>query len=160
MKKINLNEGDVLTIETAAKRYKDGNDIAVVVVDGPGSSPELDLLNQVKEMSIFKVVKNDVHADMKKLNVDICHFSLRAIKIDSLVFDSDGKTAKVNGEFDVPLKTSTSGKMLETYFFSESLAHGLAASFNKVELEKMKDLVEAATKSLSTMTEIVENDYV
>ena len=38
MKKVQLNAGDLITVETIGKSYKDKGDINLVIVDGPGSS--------------------------------------------------------------------------------------------------------------------------
>lgn len=154
-----LKSGDLITVEAVKQSYKEKGDINIVIVETEEASSELSLIKQLQEMSVHKVDKNDVHPDFAALNVDICHYSMRSIKIESVTFP-DENTARVNGEYDISLKGTKGGKVLDSYFFDEAIASTIANSLNEVELEKAEMLANSAAKARTMLTDIVKKGYV
>ena len=159
-----LQAGDVITVQTEAisNDYRACGDFDVLQID---STDEMDDLNndfkKLAKLKMYRVEKHDVHKDLAKFGVNIRHYGLKEIKVETTALSEDGTSIKVNGEHIVSLVKSPKKTLLsESNFLKEGDAIAVAETLNRIELDKMKELKEAATNGEIMLGQIVEKGYV
>jgi len=156
-----LKKGDLITVkhEDAAKSYQNAGNIDVVMIDVGGQPEGFNSMEALSKLQLNKVVKNDAHADLAEFGVNIGHFSLQQIKVETLAFENEGEV-RVNGEHDVPYKKIKRVPLPEAFFFEADEAEAICNELNKVEREKFIRLQDAASKGVVMLDTIVKKGYV
>jgi len=156
-----VKKGDVITVthDEDVKEYKESGNIEVVMIETgnrPDGVRDMEALSQLK---ISKIIKNDAHPDLAKFGVNIGHFSIQQIKVESLAFPNKGEV-RINGEFDIPFKDAKRVPLLDAFFFDENEAISLANTLNKMESEKFAELEECVKRGRVMLDTIVKKGYV
>ena len=156
-----IKKGDLINVqvESARNQFKETGDFTKIVIESQESEDVFGDLASISKMQIYKIAKNDLHKDLAKYGVNVGHYTLEAIKVESLAFPVEGEV-KVNGEHDISFKTSKPKRLSETYFLNEAVATAIATGLNMQELEKMKELNESVEKAVVMLDQIVEKAHV
>lgn len=158
-----LRPGDLINVqaESIGSEYEANGDITLVQVESTDEMDDMSDFSKLAKMQIYKIVKNDVHADLARFGVNIGHFSLDAIKVKTIAINDSETEVKINGEYNVPIKKKKGRTpLLETYFPNVESASVIATSLNIIEKKKMKQLNSATEKALVTLDQIVAKGYV
>lgn len=157
----NLKKGDLITVqaEQVKRQYRETDDYTKVFTESDENDSGFGGLEELSKTHIFRIEKDDLHKDLSKFGLSVGHFTLRAIKVESLTFPVEGEV-RINGEYDIPFKSSRKSRLAETYFFDEGVAKAIATGLNMAELEKMEELQGSVGKGITMLNQILESAHV
>jgi hypothetical protein len=164
---MSLKEGNVITVQTeqAVRDYeREGRDIENVMVEVNNSKHMTgdfrEVLKKLKDSSVYKIVRNDLHDDLKKFGVQLYHYSLTGSKINSVAFPTAG-VAKINGNIDINYEDKNeSGPLSEAVFMDEREAQAIATGLNTHELNLLRELQKSLAKAETMLSKITDNKMV
>jgi len=155
-----LKEGDLITVaQDAANVYKKTGDIKAVIISNDNVAEELGDVRSLRGKAIYQLEHHSAHSSLERYGVNIGHFTLNGIKIESISFDNPDSIL-INGEIDIPDRPSATCGVMDKFFFDEGHAQSVATYLNTVELEKFKELSDLVNEGINMMETIVEKGRV
>lgn len=150
-------KGDLITVqaEAASTAYAQGGDFDTLKIETTEDVEGFGDLAALAEKQIYKINKNNAHQDIVAAGGNTSYYTIQGEAIESLAFVTKGEV-KVNGEHDIPFKTSKITKLSETYFFDELAAQAIATGLNRIELDRAKLLQKAMDKVVVMLDQIVD----
>lgn len=154
-----LKEGDLINV--VKDHMKKGSSVDTILISIP---PAGEGLGRGRNRKIYKIEHNEFHSSLSKLGVNVGHYTLKAIQVESVHYPPERPDViVVNGEFELPdPETSTPMKrnILDSYFDDEQQATSIAVQLNEGELDKLVELRELVDKALTNMEDVVKNKRV
>lgn len=155
------NKGDLITVQVdqVKEQYRETGDYTKISIDSVETTDAFGGLEQLSNTHIYRIEKDDLHEDLEKQGIKVGHFTLKAIKVETLAFPNPGEV-KVNGEYDIPFKTSRRTRLADTYYFDELVARSIATGLNMTELDKLNELAEVVKSGQTMLNQILEKAHV
>jgi len=156
-----MKEGDLLNI--VKDEMKKGGDSTNIMINIPAAGEGL---GRGRNRKIFKIEHTDFHDSLTKMGVNIGHYTLKAISVESVHYPPERpEVIIVNGEFELPDPEYTGGVVVKknivgSYFDDEDVATSIAVQLNEGELDKLVELQELVGKAVSNMEDVVKNKRV
>lgn len=154
-----LKKGDILNI--VKNEYREKNNPSMVLI----SSPSLDGMDDIvglRKKEIYSIEHHDFHRDLSKFGVNVGHYTLSGVKIESIAFPPDDEDIiRINGDIDLPTKSTPRKQgILDTFFLDYETAKNIAVQLNEVELEKLEELDSLLKEAKKNMEDVVNNKRV
>ena len=154
-----LKAGDLLTVEKIGEAYRENDDFEALLIDSADDVSEAVAdIRKLRGKEIFKIIKTEIHPDLKKHGVNIRHYTLKGQPIEMFAFKENG--ILVNGDILIPDGPGFGMKLKDRYFFNELEAQRIAIRLTTDERDKMKELKGLVDKGWNMLEEIVEKRMV